>query len=150
MKSLSLVGLGLLVVGASALPAQEVLPVPADLVAERAGAEARRMAAAVESIRAALKDLPAGADADQIRRALDRIQKQALKDLESQLALATSELEMRQERAAWAARMATRGFLSKAQAEADRVRARVAAAVVERLQEQRRRLVPRMKPGGKD
>ncbi len=152
MKRLAGFWMGLLVLGASKLPAQEVTPAPAKqaTAGQPAGDKDRRLTAALQRIRDALKDLPAGADTDQIKRALDRIQKRLLEELEGRIAIAAADLEQWQERAAWSARMVARGYLSKSQGQADQNRARAAALTLSRLQEQRRALGPSSKSDPKD
>ncbi len=92
-----------------------------------------RAAAALDMIQKALRDLPPGADVDQIKKALARIREQVVKDLQGRLMLAKADLEMFQERAAWSQRMATRGYLPNAQAKADNDRALTAFRVWDRL-----------------
>jgi hypothetical protein len=94
-----------------------------------------RAVAAVEAIQRALRDLPPGADREQIKKALTRIREQIVKDLQGQLSLAKADAEMVCERAAWAERMARKGYMTRAQAQADRARAEAANLRVQRLQE---------------
>jgi hypothetical protein len=136
-----------MVVLAGAVQAQEVAPAPA---AQTAQDKDRRLTAAIQQIRDALKDLPAGGDVDQIKRALDRIQKRVLEELEGRIAIATADVEQWAERSAWSARMLARGYMTRAQAEADKARLQAAALTLSRLQEQRRSLVPEMKPPARD
>ncbi|MCI0463161.1 MAG: hypothetical protein L0Z62_39955 [Gemmataceae bacterium] len=137
-----LCGLALAVL-AGTLEAQEVAPAPAARIAQD---KDRRLAVAIQQIRDALKDLPAGADVDQIKRALDRLQKRVLDELEGRIAVATADLERWTERSAWSARMLARGYMSRTQAEADKERLRAATLTLSRLQEQRRALAPEPKP----
>ena len=55
-------------------------------------------------------------------------------ELRARIAELESDLEMRQDRAAWAARMVKKGFMTVGQAQADQAAARAAAAALERAQ----------------
>jgi len=86
----------------------------------------------IEAIVAAL-DVPVDRDpAAGKERTADRQRKQA--DLKDRIALTRSDLEMQKDRAAWAQRMAVRGFLSKSQAEADQQRLQAIMNLLEQLQ----------------
>lgn len=135
MKVRDLFCLGLLLGFAAALNAQD--RVPAGGVKPGKDRSTERLSSALRTMRQALRDLPAGADADTIRGALDRLQKRLLEDLEGRIRLAESDVEMWQDRAAWSERMAKRGFVSQRQVEADRVRLKTAAGTLDRLRELR-------------
>ncbi|MGK4301830.1 hypothetical protein, partial [Klebsiella pneumoniae] len=50
-------------------------------------ARRRRIAAAVRTVRQALRDLPPGKEANQIRKALDRIQERLIEEIKGQTAV---------------------------------------------------------------
>jgi hypothetical protein len=99
---------------------------------KKAAAQLGPAVKALKQIEKALGDLPAGAEVEQIQKALARLRETLAKDLRGQVALAESDLEMWRDRAAWSQRMAKKGFRTRAQAEADRARADAAALALER------------------
>ena len=88
-----------------------------------------RTRAAFEAVRAALRALPPGEDADRIKQALGRIGKQLV-------AGAESDVGRWQERVTWGERMARKGYLTDNQVKADRARLRAAEAALERLRKE--------------
>jgi hypothetical protein len=131
MKSFKLLSLICLLVGAGVLRAADGDSPKPKKDAYRAG----RAVAAVEAIQKALRDLPPGADLEQIRKALARIREQIVKDVQGRLSLAKADMEQWRERAAWSERMVKKGFLTRAQAQADRAHAQDAMLRVGRLQD---------------
>ncbi len=86
-------------------------PPPAPIKQDRIG----RVTAAVEAMELALVDLPPGAEKEQIRIAVERlrIKLDAIK-------IARSEMDQQHERAAWAERMAKKGYMTQQQADAEK------------------------------
>ena len=99
------------------------------------GHRTARAVAAVEAIQKALRDLPPGADLEQIRKALARIREQIVKDVQGRLSLAKADAEQSRERAIWSERMVKKGYMTRAQAQADRAQAEASGLRVQRLQE---------------
>jgi hypothetical protein len=123
MSRVKILGLGLVLVLAGRLQAAPPEPDP-DAVG--------RAQTALEVMRKALKDLPAGRDAEQIREALDRMQKQ-FTDLKGRLALAESDVAMWQERVNWSERMVSKNYLTRSKLEADRARLKQAEFALQKI-----------------
>ncbi len=108
-------GLGLLVVaalgavprdaGPGQAPAGGGTPATASAEAKEGGqalgeeARRRRITAAVRTIRQALRDLPPGADAARIRKALDRIQERLVEEIKGGIAVGQAGIPEREPRA---------------------------------------------------
>lgn len=102
--------------------------------------EGERAAAALRALRQVLADLPPGAERDELAKAVTKVQKRFVADAESRIKVAESDVEMRSERVAWAERMVKKGYLSRAQLDADRTRLGAASAELGRLRGELRRL----------
>jgi len=104
-------GLVFLVLAASAPAADDAKSPPAPIKQDRIG----RVTAAVEAIEQALPDLPPGVEKEQIRMAVAqlRLKLDAIK-------LARSDVDQQHERAAWAERMAKKGYMTQQQADAEK------------------------------
>jgi hypothetical protein len=131
MRSFKLLSLICLLAGVGVLRAADGDSPKPKKAAYRIG----RAVAAVEAVQKALRDLPPGADREQIKKALARIREQIVKDVQGRLSLAKADAEMTRERAAWSERMAKKGFMTRAQAQAERARAEATMLRVERLQD---------------
>jgi hypothetical protein len=131
MKSFKLLALICLLAGFGVLRAADGDGPKPKKAAYRTG----RAVAAVEAIQRALRDLPPGADLEQIKKALAHIREQIVKDVQGRLSLAKADAEQSSERAVWSERMVKKGYMTRAQAQAERARAEAATLRVQRLQE---------------
>jgi hypothetical protein len=134
MRSVTLFCLGAFLVppGAAGAAGEKAPAVNEAPAVNKEAAHPGRAVKALKRIEKALGDLPPGADVKQIQKALGRLREVLAKDLRGRVALAQSDLEMWRDRAAWSQRMAKKGFMTRAQAEADRARADSAAVALER------------------
>jgi hypothetical protein len=103
---------------------------------KKAAADNGRAAAALDTIQKALKDLPPGAEVEQIRKALARLREAVVKDIQGRLSVAEADLQGWTERSLWSQRMLRKGLLSKVQAQADRDRVRAAEIRRQRLRDE--------------
>jgi len=138
MKAFQLAWPVLLIVALGSSPAQD---------AAKEKDQAQQTATALEAIRKALADLPPGAETDQIKKSLERLQSQ-LKDLQGRVTLAEADLAMWRERMAWSERMAKKGFLTNQQAQADRARFNSAEIALQKVQEEFKKFLgdPKKRP----
>jgi hypothetical protein len=91
----------------------------------------KQVTAAIESVRKALADLPGTDETDQIRKSLDRLRAR-LDEARTRIELARADAEMWADRVAWSDRMARKGFMTPAQAQAERVKGAQASAELAR------------------
>jgi hypothetical protein len=103
---------------------------------KKAAADNGRAAAALDTIQKALRDLPPGAEVEQIRKALARLREAVVKDIQGRLSVAEAELQGRTERALWSERMLRKGYLPKSRVQADRDRVRATEIRVKRLRDE--------------
>jgi hypothetical protein len=135
MKSCTLLCLGWVFV-LPAAPATATATVPTTKpasVGKQGKARPSPAVAALEAIDKALRDLPPGPDVEQMKKSLDRLRESVAKELQTRIVVAESDLEQWRDRAAWSKRMVRKGFMTRAQAEADQAREQAAAMTLLRL-----------------
>ncbi len=139
MRACVLAGLAVLLGAPAAVASKDVLLPPFTFPDGAKGGKGSA-AAALQTMRKALDDLPPGPERDAIAKALGAMRKRLEGDLVPRIKVAESDAEMCTERSAWSQRMLKRGFVSQAQAEADRARQLQAVAELQRLRAELRQL----------